>query len=207
MERNCPLCHSQSNRFYKNEFLICENCEGIFRMKEYLPSTDKERARYEFHNYDLEDEGYKNFVSPITNSILNNYTDLENGLDFGAGKLSIISSILRKNNYRVSLYDPFYHNNKELLRLQYDYIICCEVMEHFHNPANEFELLYDLLKPNATLYCMTNIYDDSIDFGKWYYKNDITHTFFYQEKTIKWIAEHYKFNNYIIEGRLITFTK
>ncbi len=52
---------------------------------------------------------------------------------------------------------------------------------------------------------MTHLYDENIDFEKWYYKNDPTHVFIYQEKTIEYIAKEFGFSSFCIENRLITF--
>jgi len=79
------------------------------------------------------------------------------------------------------------------------------VIEHFSNPNKEFKLFKKLLKKGSKLYCMTDIYDDSIDFEKWYYKNDPTHIFFYHKKTFEWIKEKFDFKSVEIEKRLITF--
>ena len=53
---------------------------------------------------------------------------------------------------------------------------------------------------------MTDIYDESIEFSKWYYKNDPTHLFFYHKKTFEWIEKEFNFSNVTIKHRLITFT-
>ncbi|NOR86200.1 MAG: methyltransferase, partial [Bacteroidales bacterium] len=71
----------------------------------------------------------------------------------------------------------------------------------------EFDLLKDLLENNGVLYCMTDIYDDSINFHTWYYKNDPTHVFIYKQETIEWIKNNIGFSNVTIEGRLISFYK
>jgi Methyltransferase domain len=62
-------------------------------------------------------------------------------------------------------------------------------MEHLHDPLKEFGLLKSLLKPQGKLYCMTHLYDESIDFAKWYYKNDKTHVCIYQKETVKFLQE------------------
>ena len=91
----------------------------------------------------------------------------------------------------------------ELLTRKYDYIVSCEVIEHFHKPDVEFSLLHKLLKHGGTLICMTFLYDEHIDFKNWHYKNDSTHVFIYRHKTIKFIADHYGFTNFEINNRLI----
>ena len=114
--------------------------------------------------------------------------------------------MLQDNNYDIATYDPFFHNYPKLLEEKYDYIGCCEVIEHFCNPNKEFHLFKKLLNKNAKLYCMTDIYDDSIDFSRWYYKNDPTHIFFYHKKTFEWIKKEFNFLDVTIKHRLIIFT-
>jgi citrate lyase synthetase len=53
---------------------------------------------------------------------------------------------------------------------------------------------------------MTDLYDESIDFAKWYYKNDVTHVFFYTKETFVWIQKEFGFRDLKIEKRLITYT-
>ena len=136
---------------------------------------------------------------------MRDFEPIHKGLDFGAGTGPVISKILQDNNFEIAQYDPFFHNHPELLKKRYDYIACCEVIEHFYNPRKEFQLLRNLLQPNGKLYCMTDIYDQTIDFEKWYYKNDPTHVFIYHKKTVEWIKDKFGFSDVTINDRLITF--
>lgn len=175
--------------------------------KKLRPDSELEKLRYQEHINDVENEGYQNFVSPITSAILKDFLPINKGLDFGAGTGPVISKVLRDNNFSIVQYDPFFHNYPILLNDKYDYIACCEVMEHFYHPKKEFELLRHLLQPNGKLYCMTDLYDESIDFSKWYYKNDQTHVFIYHKKSIDWIQKNIEFSDVTVDGRLITFSK
>ena len=98
---NCPLCQNISTPFYKDEFYECVCCKAIFRPKESLLNTQKEKERYESHTNNSDDLGYQNFVSPITNSILNEFKSDDLGLDFGCGKDSPIVKILQNNHYKI----------------------------------------------------------------------------------------------------------
>jgi hypothetical protein len=144
-------------------------------------------------------------VYPITSAILRDFTKNHKGLDFGAGTGPVISKILIDNDFLIRQYDPFFHNNHNLLEEKYDYIAACEVIEHFNDPKKEFSLLKKILLQNGKLYCMTNIYNESIDFHTWDYKNDMTHVFIYHNKTVHWIKEECGFSNVTLEGRLITY--
>lgn len=201
----CPLCQNKSKQFYKDEFFECVCCGGIFRPKEKLLDNEKEKQRYESHTNDSSDLGYQNFVLPITSSVLNEYKKDDIGLDFGCGKDSSIVKVLRQNEYKIFEYDPYFFNDKKLLEKKYDYITSCEVIEHFYNPKKEFELLKSLLKDDGSLYLMTGIYRQNIDFSKWWYKNDLTHVFIYKEETFQWIKEEFGFKDLEIKENLIRF--
>ena len=126
-------------------------------------------------------------------------------LETGQKGEDLAIKFLKEKGYNLSLYDPIYHNFPELLEQEYDYIFACEVIEHLHNPYEEFNRLRAILKPEGKLYCMTHLYDDTIDFDRWYYKNDFTHVFIYTATTIDWVAKNCGFDNYTINNRLIIF--
>ena len=111
----CPLCKNIGSTFHKDDFFLCTNCFGVFKRRSLYPSVEKEKKRYELHNNDVNDIKYQNFVSPITSLVIEEYSPLNTGLDFGAGTGSVISKILKDKEYNISLYDPFFHNNPELL--------------------------------------------------------------------------------------------
>tara|TARA_R110002050_G_scaffold4019_11_gene20505 strand:- start:67 stop:684 length:618 start_codon:yes stop_codon:yes gene_type:complete len=201
----CPLCNSLAKLFYKNTHYKCECCAGVFKAKEFHLIGEAEKNIYEKHKNDSSDKRYQNFLSPITNSVLNDNPTNSIGLDFGCGKDSAIIKVLKDNGYEINGYDLFYLDDKTLLKQKYDYITSSEVIEHFQEPNKEFALLKSLLKDNGSLYLMTDIYDESIDFDKWYYKNDPTHIFMYQRKTFEWIKDSFGFSRVEIEGRLIRF--
>lgn len=203
---NCPLCHNPLDKIFHQDYLICETCSGIVKDETLLLSAADEKNRYLKHENDVNDVGYQNFTAPITKSVLKDFTKDQDGLDFGAGPSSVITKILKDNHYKIEEYDPFFHPKKNLLTKKYDYIVCCEVMEHFYKPHEEFRLLKSLLKPGGRLFCMTHLYDSTINFEKWYYRNDATHVFIYQKETIQFIKEKFRFSKAEIDKRLITFT-
>ncbi len=208
-ENNCPLCNSNSEEFFQTKKRLyhqCSTCRSIFMDLSQRHSAKDELTRYKEHNNDVTDKRYQNFVSPITTAIFNNFNTIDKGLDFGAGPGPVISKILTDKNFDIKLYDPYFHNNQKLLDNKYDYIVCCEVIEHFYNPFKEFSLLKQLLATNGKLYCMTDIYSKDVNFKSWYYKDDLTHVFIFQKDTILWIKEKFKFTEAIIDGRLITFS-
>ncbi len=206
----CPLCFSSAYLFHSQpgrEYLECTNCKGVFVAKEYFPDPVSEKERYLTHNNDVDDPRYRKFVSPIVESVIKNFDPKEHvGLDFGAGTGPVITKLLLDLQYKVFTYDPFFFPFPELLQGTYDFIACCEVIEHFQNPAKEFQLLRSMLRPGGQLLCMTHIYHPGIPFGNWYYKNDPTHIFMFQEETFHFVREKFKFRDLKIRDRLITLS-
>lgn len=205
--RNCPLCRGQATPILDDRsasFYKCGGCGSIFRDPADDLPPEKEKARYLAHNNDPADPEYRSFVAPIIEAVTSRFDATHEGLDFGAGPVPVIAEILKNKGYKVETYDPFFHDQPELLTKQYDYIAACEVIEHFREPAQEFELLRSLLKPCGALLCMTELYEDGIGFGKWPYKNDITHRFFYTRKALEGVRERLGFASLEINGRLIS---
>lgn len=178
----------------------------MLKPSDYVTSK-AEKARYEEHNNDVDDKGYQAFVYPIVQAVLNDYGKKHKGLDFGSGTGPVITKLLRDRGYEIDIYDPFFANNKERLKETYDYIVCCEVVEHFHNPRLEFNRLKSMLNPGGSLYIKTELYSEGIDFDSWYYKNDPTHVFIYHAEAMKYIEKQFGFYDMIIEKDMISFRR
>lgn len=205
---NCILCGNKTEHFHiwrENEYLKCKGCKSILLNPKNYINTVQEKERYQEHNNDVEDKRYQKFVSPIVNRVLNDYKKDDIGLDFGSGTGPVISKLLRDSGYDIREYDPFFANYPQRLDEKYDYIVCCEVVEHFHRPLEEFKLLKSLLKPGGAIYVMTSIYSENIDFISWSYKNDITHVFFYHRDAIEWIKRELGFSSVETKYDLIHF--
>lgn len=206
----CPLCQTAGNTFYNgpgSPYLECPDCKALFVPSKFLPDPETEISRYKSHNNDVEDPSYQKFVSPIVNAVERDFSAVKHtGLDFGAGTGPVITKLLKEKGFKIAAYDPFFINDRSLLQKKYDFIAACEVIEHFHHPRKEFHLLRNLLNKGGRLYCMTHIYDDSIPFENWYYKNDSTHVFIYRKETFSIIKQRYGFSDVHIYGRLITLT-
>ncbi len=209
-DNSCPLCESKGQLFFsdkKHRFFCCAHCLGIFRESEQILDREQEKNRYLLHQNHTEDQGYLKFVSPILESVRKGYKSDAVGLDFGCGHTPVISEVLKSENYKVDLYDPVFYPEKVFEGNAYDFIVCCEVMEHFQHPKREFHLLAQLLKPNGKLICMTSLYSDAIDFSTWYYKNDPTHVFLYRKETLAHIVRSSGFSHVKVSGSLVVFSK
>ncbi len=198
----CLICES----IKLNEILIvqkktekiyyqCEDCEFIFLSPELRLDQAKEKARYLKHENDVTDVGYQTFVKPLCSTIQSHVPSSAVGLDYGSGpaQQSAVSYLLGLEGYQMQSYDPFFHKANTLHNGSFDYIVVCEVAEHFFHPMAEFKKLKNLLKPNGLLFVMTALLSPLIDFQNWSYRRDETHVSFYSEKTFQVITNKYDY--------------
>ena len=131
----------------------------------------------------MEDQGHEFFVTPIIMTVRKSFNSASIGLDYGAGNAPVASKLLSEYGYRMKLWDPFFHKDTSVLKATYDFVICCEVMEHFQNPLKEFRLIKNLLNEGGALFCMTNLLPKMSSFKNWYYKMIKLMLYFIPKKT------------------------
>jgi SAM-dependent methyltransferase len=202
----CPLCSGNLEQFtiFRNIlYHRCLNCHAVLMDPRFYLSAEAEKERYDQHNNDPADPGYRRFVSPLVEKIKAAYGPEACGLDYGAGSGPVAAALLIEAGYTVKLYDPYYWHDPLLLETSYDFIMAIEVIEHFYQPFNEFKQLRNLLNPGGKLFCMTKIVTGHLDFENWHYKNDPTHVFFYHRDSLSWIKENLGFQSLQISGRII----
>ncbi|MEP2937157.1 MAG: class I SAM-dependent methyltransferase [Gilvibacter sp.] len=207
---NCPLCQTVANKPFFNKdqklFYRCGTCDGIYRDKHTYLAPKDEHKRYENHNNDVTDIGYQNFVMPLVDQVVTNFDANHHlGLDYGAGPGPVITKLLKDKGFSLKLYDPYFWPDATVFDLSYDFIVCCEVIEHFNSPVVEFKRLRNLLRPKGQLICKTSLYNDQVNFETWYYKNDPTHVFLYTAATLDWIAKNIGFEKMELNEKLIVF--
>ena len=123
----CTLCNSTLINKKDEFYYDCNTCKAIVKDKKYHLTASEEKERYETHNNDVNDIRYQNFTSPITNYVMEKFSSEHKGLDFGSGTGPVISSMLEKEGYNITQYDPFFAPDKSALETMYDYIVSCEV--------------------------------------------------------------------------------
>jgi SAM-dependent methyltransferase len=195
---NCPLCNNKAVFFLSVNligFWKCENCGLIYKEPHSRLNRDIEKKRYLFHQNSIADRGYIDFLNQLIIPLLNFVRPEDSGLDFGCGHTPVLSEILKINSYNCDVYDPFFFPNADFSK-KYDFIVSTEAFEHFFYPEKELRLISSILKPNAILGIMTELYDQISDFHNWYYHKDPTHVCFFGNKSMKFICKKY---GYIIE--------
>lgn len=211
MAVECPLCSTtHSAQTFKSAdnrlFYQCENCFLIFADKSFLPSSEKEKQRYDLHHNSIDDVEYVNFLNQAIHPALNFINSSNIGLDYGCGKNAVLSKLLVKYHIYCDNYDAFYFS--ELADKTYDFIFCTETAEHFFVPKNDFEKIVSNLKKGGYFILMTESWNLDIDFTSWYYARDYTHVSFYHQNTFNFIAQ--KFNLSIVFNdakRVVIFIK
>jgi len=169
---------------------------------QYHLSEADEKLRYDTHENNPKDIGYRAFLSkallPVVAHIEKNQSrllqsvDFEiRGLDFGCGPGPTLSLMFEEVGYKVDLFDVFYADNPKVFERQYDFITATEVVEHLSNPRFEMNRLFGMLKDDGILVVMTQRVTKAVDFALWYYKNDPTHICFFSEKTMHYLAQQW----------------
>ena len=194
----CPLCFDSNTIFYhqdnKRTYFQCQCCKLVFVSPEFLPSTGAEKSEYDKHENSFEDDGYRTFLSKLLTPLSIYIKPSSSALDFGCGPAPVLAELLKEKGLEVSIYDPFYADNIEVLEQSFDVITCTEAIEHFHQPAKEWFLFNSMLKPNGILAIMTKRVLSKERFKQWHYKNDPTHVSFFSEATFNYLAHRDTFS-------------
>ncbi|MDF1821151.1 MAG: class I SAM-dependent methyltransferase [Alcanivoracaceae bacterium] len=192
----CPLCTSTStDAFFADawrRYHHCARCDLVFVDPAQLPPASEEKAQYDLHENDPDDPGYRRFLSRLATPLLQRLAPQSSGLDYGCGPGPALARMLEEAGHRVALYDPLYQPGKDVLESRYDFVTCTEVVEHFHQPARDWQQLVSLLRPGGWLAVMTCWREAGADFGGWHYRRDPTHVSFYSMATLEWLAHHYR---------------
>ncbi|WP_081718484.1 class I SAM-dependent methyltransferase [Lutibaculum baratangense] len=192
---SCLVCGSPGPRLFCHvdgrTYWRCDACAATLLDPTMHPSPEAERAEYRLHRNNPHDPGYRRFVSRLGDPLLARLEGPRRGLDFGSGGGSALAAIFEESGHEVVPYDPFFADDPGALSERYDFILCSEVVEHFHDPAREFRRLDGLLEPGAWLGIMTCFQTDDEKFAGWHYRKDLTHVVFYREETLRFIANEH----------------
>lgn len=189
---HCPLCTSTArqpfHRDQRRSYLRCGSCSLVYVPPAYYLDPESERAEYDLHCNEVDDPGYRRFLSRLARPLQQRLASGDRGLDFGCGAGPALAHMLREAGYEVALYDIFYHPDPAALKGAYNFICATEVVEHLHAPGDELRRLWSLLQPGGWLGVMTKLVRDREAFSGWHYKNDPTHVCFFSRETWQWWA-------------------
>ncbi len=197
----CRVCGgNRLGRFVRVEgrdYFCCRSCEATFLSLDQLPSPEEERKQYSQHRNEINDAGYRRFLSKLVVPLAARLPPGSIGLDYGCGPGPAGAAMLRERGHQITEYDPIFAPDMAALTSRYDFIFCSEAVEHFHHPRAEFNRLNALLKPGGWLGIMTCFQTDDAAFPNWHYRRDPTHVAFYRERTFEVVAEQFGWSCHI----------
>lgn len=198
--QNCPLCLGPGRYFHSDEargwrYRICDKCDLIWLDPKDRLRLNAEHAHYEQHNNKPEDPNYRAFLGRLWEPLKHRLLPGARGLDYGSGPGPTLHLMAQESGFSCEHYDPFFHRDDSVFEQRYDFITCSEAAEHFYHPHQEFKKLANLLKPDGWLGVMTRRYHTGLDFVTWHYRNDPTHVAFYSDRSFKFIARQYGFDD------------
>lgn len=192
MPRRCPLCNHATTLFRRDtrrEYHQCPQCALLHVPPEFFLSLEDERIRYDQHDNNSDDPGYRQHLSALVIPLTCILKPGSRGLDFGSGPGPTLHQMLEEFGHHVDLYDPFYAPQPHVWNATYDFIVASETIEHLRDPQWELTRLWAHVAPGGHLGLMTQFLVEPQDFDHWYYKNDLTHIVFYSPRTFTWLAQ------------------
>ena len=187
----CKVCKSPNLDLLKCgklNYWNCITCEAKILDPRHYISYNQEKKHYLKHNNSINNLNYNNFLLKLIIPLKDKISTNDLGLDYGCGFAPALANILKKNGFKVELYDPFFFPKKNIFLRKYKFITCSEVVEHFFNPYEEFDKINNLLDFNSWFGVMTTFQPNDTQFENWHYRRDPTHVVFYKRKTFQHIA-------------------
>lgn len=190
---SCPLCESPDLKVFDRDkfrsYHLCATCQLISVPRTELISPDEEKARYDLHENDGNEE-YRTYLSGVADLLLPRIEASSSGLDFGCGKSLLMEKILEGHGHTVESYDLYFHPKDSVLEKKFDFILLSEVIEHLANPRDVMTDLRSRLNEGGKIFLKTKLYPpDLLAFSSWSYKRDRTHIQFFNYDSLKKLGE------------------
>jgi SAM-dependent methyltransferase len=189
----CPVCRTASHTFIDpgqaTTYLACSTCAYWFKSPEHHPSLPKQKQRYDLHENDPDDPGYRAYFQRFLDWVLPQIPAGGRALDFGSGVSDLLATMLSDQGFDAVRYDPIYHPDTRYQAHRYDLIVSTEVFEHLSDPMAVFAHLAERLAPGGYLALQTQFHpNDEASFLQWYYRLDPTHIGFFTPHTFREMA-------------------
>ncbi len=187
----CPLCQKDgAERFHQDssrEFFLCSGCTIIFVPRSALITPSEEKKRYDSHQNDGDDPGYRDYFLKTVRPVLNELSPGRRGLDFGCGRTRLMAGLFADNGHVTDSYDPFYFPDERVFEKKYDFAVLNEVIEHLRDPAVSLIRLKSIIQ--GPIFVRTKLYPvNEPEFANWFYKRDITHVQFFSLKALSFLG-------------------
>lgn len=215
----CPLCKSDNPQVLcdlksgkgTRLYWHCRTCDLVFLDPALRFDPAAEKKHYGLHQNSVHDAKYCEFLQKLITPLLLQVEQVANseacGLDFGSGPSPVLAELVRRAGFQMEIFDPFFANDLSVLTRRYDFVSCCEVVEHMYDPHVGFSQLDAVLKPGGVLGIMTGMIGDWSQFASWNYPNEATHVCFYSEKTMAWLANVFNWQLLRVGANVTIFQK
>ncbi len=170
-------------------------------------SAEAEKARYDHHQNDADDEGYRQHLKRMSAPLIAALPPGATGLDFGCGPCPLLQTMLVEAGFETVVHDPFYAPNEAALLERHDFITATEVVEHLGAPGAQLDRLWQQIHPGGTLAIMTRLRSPRRRFEEWHYKNDPTHIAFFSRETIDYLGARWHIEPQLLDVDVIFFQK
>lgn len=222
-DQRCSFCledlgfdsktESLKDKKSKKSYWICNHCGLLGKNPELFVSSELEKKRYAVHNNDITDSRYLDYLNQLWSKTEGHISQSSSMsvLDFGCGPSKGLESLLKdKKQFKVSSYDPYFYNEDGFLKKTYDIVFCCEVVEHFNEPADSWNSILRLLSKDSLLAIRTEFWDDvrvTKPIEKWWYFRDPTHVHFYSKGFFNFLSKSFKVEPLYIASPYVLFSK
>ena len=207
----CTVCKNNKVEFFLNienlDYWQCKLCKATMLNPDHYISSKKEKKHYLKHNNEIDDTRYRDFLINLIEPLKDKICVNDIGLDYGCGYAPALADILKKDGFKIELYDPFFFKNENIFFRKFNFITCSEVVEHFFKPYEEFNKIDGLLAEKSWFAVMTSFMTEDYLFKNWYYRRDPTHVVFYKKITFKVIANQRNWELTFPSKNLVFFHK
>lgn len=188
----CPLCHKDgAEAFHQDEirrFFQCLACTIIFVPRDSLLTASEEKKRYDSHQNNEDDPGYRDYFLKTIGPVLKELRPDARGLDFGCGKTRLMAQLFRENGHLTDSYDTFYFPDESIWQKKYDFAVLNEVIEHLRDPSGILRRLRSIV--TGPVFIRTKLYPaKEADFSRWFYKRDLTHVQFWSLGSLSFLGK------------------
>jgi len=186
----CLICGSDTEQFNDEQMDVetyhCGHCNVIFKDPASHEDLTVQKTRYDLHENNAEDEGYRRYFQKFLDFVLAQREIPSTALDLGCGRSTLLADMLTELGSDVDVHDPIYHPDTAYKNKTYDLITSVEVFEHLHDPMAVFQELISLLNPHGILAIRTEFSPIEREaYLKWYYRRDPTHIVFFSPRTFE----------------------
>ena len=111
-QTHCSLCASlEISEYFKDQrrsYVQCSRCDLVFVPSQEYVTREAEKAEYDLHRNNIDDAGYRGFLSRLMQPLLERLSPSASGLDFGCGPGPALAHMLREAGFEMAVYDSFF---------------------------------------------------------------------------------------------------